>query len=86
MRFFCNLWQTIADIARLGAERFVHVGRGVVLNARGWREAALSVARRGHGIERFEILDDAGHPDRVDGALGAACFGWSTVPRPSKCR
>ncbi|WP_062209752.1 hypothetical protein [Aureimonas sp. AU12] len=68
-----------ALLARLGAERFVHVGRGVVLNARGWREAALSVARRGHGIERFEILDDAGHPDRVDGALGAACFGWSTA-------
>ncbi|MET0258234.1 MAG: hypothetical protein ABW179_06595 [Methylobacterium sp.] len=66
-------------LARLGAERFVHVGRGVVFNARGWREAEASLSRRGHFVDRFEILDDAGHPDRVDGALGAAGFGWSTA-------
>jgi len=65
-------------LARLGAERFVHVGRGLVLNASGWRAAAASLERQGHFIDRFEILDDAGRPDRVDGALGAACFGWST--------
>ncbi len=64
-------------VARLGAERFVHVGRGLVLNARGWVEAERSLARRSHAIDRFEILDDAGRPDRVDGSLGAACFGWS---------
>ncbi|RIY02709.1 hypothetical protein D3218_04965 [Aureimonas flava] len=63
---------------RLGPERFVHVGRGVVLVAAGWRAAAASLERRGHGLDRFEILDDAGRPDRVDGAYGAACFGWST--------
>ncbi|WP_062014941.1 hypothetical protein [Aureimonas sp. AU4] len=64
-------------LARLGAERFVHVGRGLVLTAAGWRAAVSSLARRGHGIDRLEILDDSGQPDRVDGALGAACFGWS---------
>ncbi|KAB0679031.1 hypothetical protein [Aureimonas leprariae] len=64
-------------LTRLGAERFVHVGRGVVLTAEGWREAATSLFRRGHFVDRFEIVDENGLPDRVDGALSAACFGWS---------
>lgn len=63
----------------LSPERFVHVGRGLVLNAAGWRAAAASLLRRGHGLDRFEVLDDAGRPDRVDGAYGAGCFGWSTA-------
>jgi hypothetical protein len=63
----------------LSPERFVHVGRGLVLSAAGWRAAAASLLRRGHGLDRFEVLDDAGRPDRVDGAFGAACFGWSTA-------
>lgn len=66
-------------LATLNPERFVHVGRGIVPNAAGWRAADASLSRRGHGLDRFEILDDAGRPDRVDGALGAACFGWSTA-------
>jgi hypothetical protein len=64
-------------LARLEAKRFVHVGRGVALTAAGWAGARLSLSRRGHFLDRFEIVDDEGRPDRIDGALGAAAFGWS---------
>ncbi|GGD99043.1 hypothetical protein GCM10011390_17290 [Aureimonas endophytica] len=63
----------------LGAERFVHVGRGLVPTGEGWDGAMASLTRRGHGLDRFEIVDDTGRPDRVDGALSSVCFGWSTV-------
>ncbi len=65
-------------LARLGAGRFVHVGRGLVLTNEGWAGAIRSLERRGHFLDRFEIVDDEGRPDRVDGSLAAACFGWST--------
>ncbi|KQT82833.1 hypothetical protein [Aurantimonas sp. Leaf443] len=64
-------------LGSLGAERFVSVGRGLVLTPEGWGHAAQSLKRLGHAIDRFEIVDDAGNPDRVEGALSAACFGWS---------
>lgn len=65
-------------LSRLGAERFVYLGRGLAFTAEGWRHAASSLSRRGHFVDRFEIVDDSGLPDRVDGALSSACFGWST--------
>ncbi|WP_062119273.1 hypothetical protein [Aureimonas sp. AU40] len=65
-------------LARMEAKRFVHVGRGVALTAAGWAGARASLARRGHSVDRFEIVDDEGRPDRIDGALSAAAFGWST--------
>jgi hypothetical protein len=65
-------------LARLDAKRFVHVGRGLALTAAGWAGAGQSLSRRGHFVDRFEIVDDEGRPDRIDGALGAAAFGWST--------
>lgn len=65
-------------LSRLGAERFVHVGRGIVPTAAGWGAVGQSLDRRGHAVDRFEIVDDAGRPDRIDGSLTAAFFGWST--------
>lgn len=64
---------------RTEAERFVHVGRGVLLTANGWSALGSSLDRRAHFVDRFEIVDDNGHPDRVEGAFSAACFGWSTA-------
>ncbi|WP_162246065.1 hypothetical protein [Aureimonas sp. Leaf460] len=65
-------------LSRLKAERFVHLGRGIVPTPAGWTAIEASLGRLGHAIDRFEIVDDAGAPDRVDGALSAAAFGWST--------
>jgi hypothetical protein len=67
-----------AILSRLGAQRFVHLGRGIVPTAGGWAAIEASLGKLGHAIDRFEIVDDVGAPDRVDGALSAAAFGWST--------
>ncbi|WP_152044599.1 hypothetical protein [Aureimonas psammosilenae] len=66
-------------LSHLRAERFLYVGRGLALTAEGWGSVDASLSRRGHFVDRFEIVDDNGLPDRVDGALGVACFGWSTA-------
>ncbi|KQT48891.1 hypothetical protein ASG43_08605 [Aureimonas sp. Leaf454] len=67
-----------AILGRMGAERFVHLGRGIVPTATGWVAVQDYLDRHGHAIERFEIVDDVGSPDRVDGAVSAAAFGWTT--------
>lgn len=67
-----------AILSRVRAERFVYLGRGIVPTPRGWSAIDAALDRFGHAIDRFEIVDDAGAPDRVDGALSAAAFGWST--------
>ncbi len=66
-------------LSRLGAERFVHLGRGLVPTAEGWAAIGAALARRGHGLDWLEVVDDLGRPDRVDGAFTAAAFGWSAA-------
>ena len=65
-------------LTRLESRRFVYAGRGVALTQAGWAGARESLARHGHAVDRFEIVDDEGRPDRVDGTISAAAFGWST--------
>jgi hypothetical protein len=66
-------------LARLQADRFVYVDRGIALTARGWRQAVQTLGGHGHGVRFFEIVDDAGVPDRINGSASAACFGWTTA-------
>lgn len=66
-------------LSRLDADRFVYVGRGLVLTSRGWSRATRSLERLGHSVDYLEIIDETGAPDRIDGSLSAASFGWSTT-------
>jgi len=66
-------------LAQVLADRFVFVDRGVLLTVQGWEHAIDSLGHRGHSINYFEFVDDLGAPDRVNGAMSAACFGWTTA-------
>jgi hypothetical protein len=66
-------------LSRHGADRFVYVDGGVLLTQAGWREGIANLGRHGHAIRFFQIVDDAGLPDRINGALSAGCFQWSTA-------
>jgi hypothetical protein len=68
-----------AVLAQVQADRFVFIDRGVMLTPRGWRQALDSLASGGHAIHWFEFVDDTGLPDRINGELSAASFGWSTA-------
>jgi hypothetical protein len=66
-------------LAQLQADRFVFIDQGVVLTPRGLTHALDSLASGGHAIQWFEFIDDTGAPDRINGELSAASFGWSTA-------
>jgi hypothetical protein len=66
-------------LSQLQADRFVYVDRGVLLTTRGWIQAIKALMGHGQGISFFEIVDDSGEPDRVNGAVSAACFGWTSA-------
>jgi hypothetical protein len=66
-------------LSTLGAERFVYMDSGVTLTAAGWRDALKLLSRPGHAIHYFQIVDDTGAPDRINGAISAAAFGWTTA-------
>jgi hypothetical protein len=66
-------------LSQLQADRFVYVDAGVMLTTRGWSQAVRALAGHGHGVSFFEIVDDSGEPDRINGSLSAACFGWTSA-------
>ena len=66
-------------LSKHGADRFVYIDAGLMLTHAGWRKAIANLNRYGHAIRFFEIVDDAGLPDRIHGSLSAACFQWSTA-------
>jgi hypothetical protein len=66
-------------LSQLQADRFVYVDSGVMLTPRGWQQAVRALAAYGQGVSFFEIVDDVGEPDRINGALSAACFGWTSA-------
>lgn len=66
-------------LSKHNADRFVYVDGGLILTQRGWQEAVETLGMPGHAIRYFQIVDDAGSPDRIHGALSAACFQWTTA-------
>jgi len=70
-------------LSQLGTDRFVYVDGGVLLTSTGWEHASRALTRQGHCIHYFEIVDDTGAPDRINGAVSAACFGWTTCQTPA---
>lgn len=66
-------------LSKLEADRFVYVDAGYILTQSGWRDAIEALGLHGHAIRFFQIIDDAGFPDRIHGALSAACFQWTSA-------
>jgi hypothetical protein len=66
-------------LAQIHADRFVFMDQGALLTPRGRNQALESLASGGHAIHWFEFIDDCGSPDRINGELSAAGFGWSTA-------
>jgi len=66
-------------LSQLSVDRFVYVEGGVLLTETGWEHAIRTLYLHGHSIRFFEIVDDTGAPDRVNGPVSAACFQWTTA-------
>lgn len=65
-------------LKHMSAERFVFCDLGVIPTPIGWRATLAYLDNPLKGVIVFEVVDPHGQPDRVGGALGAACFGWQT--------